>query len=86
MGVTIQHHSFPLGFLYSALFVTFSLFISYAVRLFHPTGKFSIGTVFDEEGNFYEEGLAQEVKALVDRYRKKRWDAPEGKGEKKKTK
>ncbi|GAB5035559.1 signal peptidase complex subunit 2 [Nannochloropsis oceanica] len=50
------------------------------------SSKFSIGTVFDEEGNFYEEGLAQEVKALVDRYRKKRWDAPEGKGEKKKTK
>jgi hypothetical protein len=65
------------------LFFLPSIFIFGALT---TTGKFSIGTVFDEEGNFYEEGLAQEVRTLVDRYRRRQWDAPEGGGEGKKTK
>lgn len=38
--------------------------------------KFSIGKVFDEEGNFYEEGLAREVKNAVEKYRQKKFDTP----------
>jgi len=55
-------------------------------------GKFSIGKVFDEEGNFYEEGLAREVQRLLDRYKKQMWDVAEKEerkrkgGEKKKKK
>jgi hypothetical protein len=37
--------------------------------------KFSIGKVFDEEGNFYEEGLAREVKGAVEKFRQKKFDS-----------
>lgn len=40
------------------------------------TEKFSIGRVFDEEGNFWEEGLARYVEAAVDRYKRGQWDEP----------
>ena len=39
-----------------------------------PTVKFSIGEVFDEEGNFWEEGLARYVRAAVDRYKRRQFD------------
>lgn len=41
-----------------------------------PTEKFSIGRVFDEEGNFWEEGLARYVEAALDRYKRGQWDEP----------
>jgi hypothetical protein len=36
--------------------------------------EFSIGDVFDEEGNFWEDGLAEKVRVLVDRFKKKKYD------------
>lgn len=45
-----------------------------------PTEKFSIGRVFDEEGNFWEEGLARYVEAAVDRFKRGQWDTPEPAG------
>jgi hypothetical protein len=43
------------------------------------TEKFSIGKVFDEEGTFWEEGLARYVEAAVERFRRGQWDEDEGK-------
>lgn len=43
----------------------------------NPTENFSIGTVFDEEGNFWEEGLARYVEAAVQRFKRGQWDKPD---------
>ncbi|EKU22624.1 signal peptidase complex subunit 2 [Nannochloropsis gaditana CCMP526] len=72
----------------------YTVFVEEAGMQDPPTvsSKFSIGKVFDEEGNFYEEGLAREVQRLLDRYKKQMWDVAEKEerkrkgGEKKKKK
>ncbi len=45
-----------------------------------PTEKFSIGRVFDEEGTFWEEGLARYVETAADRFKRGQWDELEGGG------
>lgn len=37
-------------------------------------GSFSVGKVFDEEGNFYEAGLAKEVHAIAEKFEKRIYD------------
>jgi len=44
-------------------------------------GSFSVGKVFDEEGNFYEAGLEKEVNAIAERFEKRIYDE-EGKKDK----
>jgi hypothetical protein len=47
------------------------------------TVKFSIGRVFDVDGNFWEEGLSRQVAKAVEKFRRKDFDQDKGKDTKK---